>query len=662
MSLNNIIIPEGCLMTDISNILLTIETEAQRSEYSQNMKTAIAKKDHLLLNSLAKQRTENPAFRQALEQRDELKECLVPVKEDIEIAKGKKPGENGKKNICWVDVRTHSRKYRDIAEVLIVLEKRIDEYKELTAQIIKHSSTLRKTLNAHNLQEYTAEQLGEFIKEQETDRKNIDYRTYKMGGIGGSDIAKILYIHPDKQKARENYKKLLMKKCGIEEDDDMTEHITFSVNRGNLWEKSILIDYSDQHPEKNIAECNVSWIGAGEYSYYRARFDGLELDNDGKPVGIIEIKTGIKEEQWGTENTLNSIPENYMAQTIWYAKNAGLNKATIIALLDDYEIREYTIDMNDPKVLEKWQIMKEKVQEFWAEVLLNRAALSVDEKHFENKQSRGFSKSIAPKNQKEIAEKITAYSGEDFDKIHEIVHLEISKIKIRGQETPQETIQKILTKIYASHDPKTRRKPLIGIDLETNSFSKQDGRIIETGIVVSYPDGKQSIEFNSVHGLTPLTEAGHGVGKTAVHRITLEQTFGKPLFEDEENQQKILALLKKGTIVAHNASFERESLVVNLDGFAELLDNNEIEILDTMQICRNLMPDAENSKLSTFAEENGVAYEGAHNAITDTVIMMKALRNFQEGLYKNKKFVKKNVSTEERKTAITKGLENDTNR
>lgn len=643
----------------LSNISLLIETQEEKSSTKENVKIAVGLKDYLALLEIASQRINNKDFKKALENRDQLTNILQLINEDIAIARGNSPGSDGKKKTCYVDIRTHSRKYRDIAEVLIVLEKRIDEYKELTAQIIKHSSTLRETIGAHNLVEYNSEKIGQFIADIKPDYNTLEGELYRLGGIGGSEVATIMKTHPEAQKARDYYKRLLKKKSGIEEEEEKPEEPSFSINRGNLWEKSILMNYADQNPEKNIAECSVAWTGKGEYSYYRARFDGLELDQNNNPIGIIEIKTGIIEEQWGITNEWDSIPANYRCQAIWYAKNAGLSKATIIALLDDYDLREYTIDMNSLRVLQEWKLMQEQVQEFWNEVLKNRELIKNKINPFETRPRNGFSKTL---NMKSAAEKIAAYSGEDFNNIYTIVKKEFSLIKEKDKAYSIEQIQETLTKIYASHDPRTRNKPIIGIDIETNGFSEKSGRIIETGIVVSYPDGEQKTEFASVHGISPLVEEGLGIGDSTVHRITPQQIIGKPLFEDEENQQKILSLLKQGVMVAHNASFEKKWLVVNLDGFAEMLDNNELEILDTMQLCWNLILDTDNNKLSTFAESNGIAYEGAHNAITDTIIMMKALRNFQEGLFSHKKFVEQKVSNEERESARIQGLENDFNR
>ena len=129
----------------------------------------------------------------------------------------------------------------------------------------------------------------------------------------------------------------------------------------------------------------------------------------------------------------------------------------------------------------------------------------------------------------------------------------------------------------------------------------------------------------------------------------------KTAFEDETFQKELLNVLKSGILVAHNASFEKGWLVVNLKGFAEALDNGEITILDTKRLCSDLMLETLDNTLRSFSEANGVAYEGAHNATTDTVMMIRALNSFQKNLFDNKKVVYVEASHTERMKAINMG-------
>lgn len=648
----------------LPNLSYFIEEQTDIQEMNKIVKSAISNNDIKILEELIQQRISKPKYLESLLLRNELQEELKNINEKIKVANGTVKDINGKKITCYVDVREHSLNYRNIFESLSLLNKRIDDYRINTAYAVHSLSTLKDRIYENRIiSEYISQCFGEWVENEKYEFNTAEWSQNNLDGLGGSDIHRVLKADP-KNGAAHN-KELKLRKLELDEDKEFIE--TPAIHIGNSWEKHILYTYVEKHPEKNIAISKTLWKGKDvAKSFYRAKFDGLELNDNGNPVSIIEIKTGTVSEDWGNAvEGIDGIPVKYRHQILWYAKNAKVNHAVLVAVLDDNDYREYHIDLNDKKLDEEWQNTVDKVQEFWSMILEERENLKNGINNFAPKPRKGFSKSLAKANIEKEAEKIAAYTDEDYYSILsqlEPILVNLRNQKIKDDKILQSIIQQELTNIYAQFDPTTRQKPLIGVDIETNGLSPKTSRIIETGIVVSHPTGELDIAYSSVHDIPEIVQEGIGIGEEKVHRINLNTIKGKPKFDSPEVQQKILELFKQGTIVAHNATFEKGYLIVNLPGFAEALDAGEIQILDTMNLASNIMTDSLNSKLQCFAEDNGVAYEGAHNATADTYMMMKALRNFQEVLFKHKQFIPQHISKESRQKSIQFGKEIDESR
>jgi len=637
-----------------------IEDTTKKSHIIRSINKMLSEKDYCKLEKLINERLSNEIFLSVLEHSYLLKEELAKIDKNINIAKGNIAHSDGKKKTCYVDVREHSLKYRNIYEKSLLIHKKLDDYREITARAVSCLSYLRNTSKVEgipSIQKYYSERIGNFVINDKKPKNDEEWTEYKLGGIGGSDVSKIMKTHP--KYATQYYKDLFNIKIGVIEKE--YSEPSQAIQRGNNWEEYILCQYADNNPDKNIAICDSRWIGEDELDFMRAQFDGLELDEKGNPISIIEIKTGSLTDEWGDPaDSFNAVPANYRMQAIWYAKNADVDKAVIVAVLDDVIYREYHLDMKEPRIIDEWNQMLAQVKDFWENVVKTRAA--VRQKGLRNvvapSQSRkGFPRTL---NMKESARKLSAYNGESFETTYVNVKSKFDKIKeIHGKKIEHPIIQDTLTALYAEHDPFQRNTPLIGIDIETNGLSPKQGRIIETGIVVSYPNGKQETVLATLHDIPALSKMTIGAGDSTVHRIDVSDIEGKPSFDELSIQKTILETLKKGVMVAHNSSFERDWLIVNLMGFAELLDNDELIILDTMQICSNLMSASSKNNLETFSEDNGIAYEGAHNAITDTMMMMNALRVFQESLFIHKKVLISKATSDERQKALHLGRVND---
>lgn len=636
------------MFNQLPNENYIIETEDNINNTRTIVKEAINQNNTKILEEHIHERVNNKKYIQALELRNNIQEFIEAFKTT---------NSTQSKDRVNSFVYSYSQKYRMVSESLEFLKKKINDYRLNTAYAVHSLSTLKDRINEKPIPEFSSNNIGKWIEKEKDEYGSPEWFESQFNSLGGADVFRV--IKADPKKGKDQWKEVMQRKLGMN-DDNKDFSPKFEMQIGQDWQKYLLYKYSEKHPEKIIATSKTLWKGSTrETDFYRARFNGVELDRFNNVVSIIEVTTGIASDEWGDQKLgFYGLPLKHRYQILWYAKNAQVNNAVVIVVLDDRDYREYNINLRAPELEEEWQNVVQKVHEFWEELIDNRKKIQQANKNGETINlfstrtlSKGFSKSLPKATIEKEAEKLSAYNGEPYEKIY--AEIEPFLVDLRRNKVDQEIIQQEMTKLYAQHDPSTRKMPLIGIDLETNGFSSKDSRIIETAIIVSYPNGDLRTAFSSLHNIPTITKEGCGVGSTDVHRIELEMIDGKPYFEDV--QEEIFELLMSGTIVAHNATFEKQYLIANLKGFAEEVDLGNIQILDTKDLTRNLILDAPNAKLQSFVEFNGIPYEGAHNATTDTYMMMKALRKFQENIYLNKTFVPQQCSEEERQKAIKLG-------
>lgn len=612
----------------------------------ERLNALVVEKNENEILSTIETRGLDETFQKALKDRDNLYALSQELSEDTKkVRDGIRKGEN-----TYVDLREAVLRQRDVNEHLASLNNSIHKYRGVTARYAEAYSMLRENRQMENGEflTYDADTIGDLVAGGEYESGSPEWHAQREGGIGGSDVAKIMLV--DKKYGEQEFRELLLKKVGLNDgnDTDLSRNdYDTAVGRGNAWEETIRHMYADRNPDKNVAFCKTSWEGVGEQAYRHANFDGLELDDNGVPTGIIEIKTGIHTDKWGsTEDGYAGMPENYRKQALWYAHNAGLKDVTLVAVLDDYDYREYKFSMDDPRAVQEVKDIEKATSGFWKDVEKhkNELANGIDNVSPKTSMIKGFPKTLV---KKRVVSQLAVYSGDTPYNVARKYDTVMKHVNRKDHDQVQEG----LTKLYASYDPADKKRPFIGIDIETNSASSAKGRIIETGIVSLANDGSTKVEYSSLHGVSDKVMRGAGAGSEEVHKINADMLKGKKPFEDADTQKEILAHLKKGTIVAHNASFEKEWLSVNLNGFAEALDKKQVRILDTKQLTSHLMDETESNTLETFAESNGVAYEGAHAATTDTRMMMEALGNFRKSLFNNGEFVGQTVSAANRKKA-----------
>lgn len=573
------------------------------------------------VNALA---TRDALYLQAIERKEEFKEVV---------------GEYNENGGSFEPARQLALKTLESNEFLALVKNELDEYRAVTAQAVSEITALREEEGREDgtFVEYTADTLNNLEAIGEFPSGSREWLESRQGGIGGSDVGSI--IGADPAWATKNFQEVLASKVDPITDEQVNsqgnnqEEFNNAPGRGNAWEEEVLHTFAQNNPDLTIAHCKTSWRNK-ELPFQYANFDGLLLDKDGNPDGIVEIKTGSTVEKWGQpEDGLYGVPAGYRAQVLWYMQAAGFERGALAVMLNDNEYREYHFTLND-SLREEQQQNLVAAQAFWDNVKKRRAN---PELFSTPKRTAGFTAtSLAPgyKNKESVFRDLAAYREESEESIRTRFDSLLGSAKdLRDPEK----VAGVLRQMYTEYDPSTRSKPVVGIDLETNSTSPLKGRIIEVGLTTRAADGSEVKKIQQLHGLSDRARRGNGAGATEVHNINLSDILGKPRFESERNQKRLLAELKNsGFVLAHNASYEDRWLRVHLKGYAEARDAGEIRLLDTMVLSRNLLPNAKNHRLQSFVEHNGGVYSGAHRAYRDAEIMTDAFFNFQNELHTKK--------------------------
>jgi DNA polymerase-3 subunit epsilon len=167
------------------------------------------------------------------------------------------------------------------------------------------------------------------------------------------------------------------------------------------------------------------------------------------------------------------------------------------------------------------------------------------------------------------------------------------------------------------------------IDFETTGLSPQQGdRAIEIGVAVF--DGDRVVDtYQSL--MNPGVEVPYFIEElTGISQEMVEDSPASTTV-----MREVRAIIGDLPIVAHNASFDRNFYVAELEKIGRYYDD---PFLCTMLIGRRLYPNSPNHKLATLAALNNINTAGHHRALADAVMTSKLLAVMRKelmGLYDN---------------------------
>lgn len=138
--------------------------------------------------------------------------------------------------------------------------------------------------------------------------------------------------------------------------DDRTSK---AATRGTYLEPAIIQWWKDQHPEMRV-KAGVSYAHHWRTKWAAAP-DGVVFPGRKRtPVGILEVKTAFRADEWGGEGTAE-IPPAYLAQVAWQMLVTGAQVCWVAALVN-MELRSYVVRFAD--VEEQIEAIKTHVVRF----------------------------------------------------------------------------------------------------------------------------------------------------------------------------------------------------------------------------------------------------------------------------------------------------------
>ena len=573
------------------------------------------------------ERADRPEFRALLAERDSTRDKAKRLNEEYKLlveASQKYP------DLDYELVRSKGFEALESYEDLQALKRQANDYKDITAPVAAHLSDIiqKNEEEKGTWKEYNEETLNNLVATGEFPSGTREWLEQRQAGIGGSDVGKIIGAY--EAYASRDYESVLASKLEPISEEEVERqsggHSEFvgATGRGNAWEQLIAHQYAQNNPDENVTYCKASWKNK-ENDYQFANFDGLMTDAEGRPNGILEIKTASDATKWGrTEDGLDGVPGGYRAQVLWYAQAAGVDKGAVAVIIDDHDYREYHFTMT-PELRAEAASNLQRVDEFVNEVAARKNGTFIEK---EKPSNKGFGKRALTG---------TGKDSDDYAFREASVYREESVEKTRARfnqlckDNSDETqVRDALTQLYVEKKSNSRKSKIIAIDLETTGTSPTTGRIIEVGISVRKPEGGEEEKYSKLYGIPKKALDGNGTGAVNVHGITAGKIAKKRQFSHSVVQKEVLEKLKSGILLAHNASFEVRWLRQHLKGFAEAERRGEIKVLDTMSLSRRFVSETANNKLKSFVEHFGVPYANAHRAYNDAEMMAVGYERLQE--------------------------------
>lgn len=607
---------------------------ALKDDDIEERERVIATGDPQEIEAFVEERGNRPEFVQLLELRDAAKEKAREVHNEYLLLSNVSKQDP---NFDYELVRQKGFESLEAYEELQVIKNHINEYKDITAPAVAVlSAKIREEAEANGtFRNYTEDTLNNLQATGEFPSGSREWLEQRQNGIGGSDVGKIVGVNTDRRA--DDYREVLESKINPITDEEVAEQnqnhgeYTGYAGRGNAWEDYIAHKFAQNNPDANITHCKTSWQNK-DVPYQFANFDGLMADENGKPNGILEIKTGSDPTKWGDpRDGLDAVPPQYRAQVLWYTQAAGFEKGAIAVVLDDREYREYHFKMT-PELKAEAHANLQRVDEFVQEV---------------NSRKNGLYSEPAPRINKgfgtDMISKAASYQKEAFAEASVYREESITETTKRFQQlcpdtSDPEQVKEALATLYTEKPLSDFKKPIVSIDLETSSTHPTKGHIIELGISVSDPTGeKETKKIAQLYGLSKKALQGVGTGAVEVHGITPGKIAKKARFysnteKSKQHQKEVLETLKSGIMLAHNAQYEIRWLRQHLDGFAEAYRKGQIKVLDTMSLSRRLVPETDNNKLESLVEHFGMPYENAHRAYEDANMTRKAFSELRKKL------------------------------
>lgn len=194
------------------------------------------------------------------------------------------------------------------------------------------------------------------VKQEDDEEGWLKARTR---GIGGSDVGAICGVSPFTSARQIYLNKTGQFQDALKPNDAAKERMHF----GHMLEPIVADEYSQRTGNKIIA-VNATLVHK-DHPWALANVDRLIVDDDGRPIGILECKTTSEymNEEWESGEILMS----YIYQLNWYLWILGLEKGAFACLVGGNKFYYYDVFRND-ELLENTIIPA--AEKFWFENVL----------------------------------------------------------------------------------------------------------------------------------------------------------------------------------------------------------------------------------------------------------------------------------------------------
>ena len=194
------------------------------------------------------------------------------------------------------------------------------------------------------------------VKQEDDEEGWLKARTR---GIGGSDVGAICGVSPFTSARQIYLNKTGQFQDALKPNDAAKERMHF----GHMLEPIVADEYSQRTGNKVIA-VNATLVHK-DHPWALANVDRLIVDDDGRPIGILECKTTSEymNEEWESGEILMS----YIYQLNWYLWILGLEKGAFACLVGGNKFYYYDVFRND-ELLENTIIPA--AEKFWFDNVL----------------------------------------------------------------------------------------------------------------------------------------------------------------------------------------------------------------------------------------------------------------------------------------------------
>jgi len=176
----------------------------------------------------------------------------------------------------------------------------------------------------------------------------------RTNGIGGSDIGAICGVSPFTSARQVYLSKTGQYADSLKPNAAAVERMSF----GHILEPVVADEYA-KRTGASLLTINAT-LKHKDYPWALANIDRLIVDDEGKPIGVLECKTTSEymNDHWDSGDIL----ESYLYQLNWYLWILGLEKGAFACLVGGNKFYHYEVFRNDDLIKD---IMLPAADKFW---------------------------------------------------------------------------------------------------------------------------------------------------------------------------------------------------------------------------------------------------------------------------------------------------------